>query len=416
MHPCGLLHEQEENEAAAEMQTGGARSRLGCVVGLVPTAVGATFLEEWAPIFRHRDIRGIPKCRESLKSSGPKSVTPAQVPAATPEIHGAQAQVLFLTVPENANYQPEANRGCHNLLACALRSFYGALLQAAAVHVRSHNFSSRKHSLEGETEGERKLEKEGGVEAIRALVGGLVWSQGCNDSIDVPSSLQGTLRYLGQAASDTYGNRQAAFMSEVRWCLEGVVHLVHQQIERKNCTYAGTNTANTHASTDTPLIPPLPPFPIVMVAVTGTRPWMVHLRAIRHEQLMASTRIPRLLTVDSLGSFLKTDCVHLTTAAALSLGHLLAVAMQHLLSAPSSTSNATTTADSNIAVGVPLLSIADIAPPHDLELYAAFCSARCRCEEVLNDYYNNMTREDRLKNKKKYPIFGTGLKPVNFVS
>ena len=328
---------------------------------------------------------------------------------------------LFLMIPDNANYQPTANRGCYNLLSCALRSFYGALLQSAVhLHSRDHSRSEKEQGQGQEQRQKQQLEEglEGEqqeVSAIRALVGGLLWSQGCNDSINVPSSLQGVLRHLGQTAADTYEDRQETFMREIRWCLEGVILLVHRHVygTRKReptatvpaCTSdASSSSSSRNSSSSTRL-----PIPIVMVAVTATRPWMVHLRAIQHQQLNAPSRIPRLLTVDSLGSFLKTDCVHLTTAAALSLGHLLATAMRRLLLHPHSAAATHDELDKQ-------LSIADMAPPHDLTLYAAFCDARCRCEEVLNDYYNNMTREDRLLNKKKYPIFGTDLKPVNFVS
>lgn len=338
-------------------------------VGLVPAAVGGTWLEEWGATFRRREASGTPSC-SARPGPGPGS--------------GA-AHALYLNMPDNANYQPHANRGCHNLLACALRSFFCALL--------SSTVALREEAL---------LTPEAELRQVRALVGGVVWSQGENDCVEVGRGAGG-LRWLGRAAADTYGDRQAAFMQDLRWCLEGVALLVHQ------CTTGFPQ----------PLACPqplrvLPPAgssasscswpPIVTVAVTATRPWMVYLREVRGQQLEAALRVPNLLTVDSLGCLLKTDCVHLTTAAALSLGYLLAAAMSVLL-LPAAT-----------PAGLPVLSIAELASPHDQELHEQFTRARGRCEEVLERHYRAVTREERQLSKKKYPIFGTGLKPVNFVS
>lgn len=376
-----LIQEQLQQQKSQESSS--PFSQPVPVVGLVPCAVGATYLEEWSPNFRHRNNKGLPKC-----DSG-STYTSNLVPPLP----------LRLTIPDNANYQPRSNRGCHNLFSCSLRSFYIALLQA------TRSFPEISGDATDSSE----------VEAIKALVGGVVWSQGCNDSIDVPESQRGVLKFLGKSAADSYEDRQAAFLRDMRWGLEGVVLLVHQQLQQRR------RRRNPLFSPLAPKACTLPPPehhwpPIVTVAVTATRPWMVHLSDIRRYQLSAATRVPNLLTVDSLGSFLKTDCVHLTTSAAMSLGQLLAGAMVHLMRPPHPTESPENTSDIQKAQPPSLvLSVSAMVPPSDSNLYAQFSTARSRCEEVLNDYYTRMTKEERRKNKKKYPIFDTGLKPVNFV-
>ena len=336
------------------------------VVGLVPAAVGATFLEEWAPNFRCRDSKGLPKCNKLCGEPNNKNS-------------------IFMTVPDNAKYQPLSHKGCFNLLSCAMRSFYGALLKASL-------------KLIG-----KQMVAEDILKAIRSQVGGLIWSQGCNDSISVPESLEGTLHYLGRTAADTYQDRQSAFMHFVRWCFEGIVALVHQHmISMKFCESAVGECLEEKKRK----VLSWPP--IVMVAVTGTRPWMVYLQDIRRQQLAAASQIPNLITVDSLGSFLKNDCVHITTAASLSLGYLLASAMAHLLHGGEKAHPARQDQLN--------FTVSRAATPQDLSLYRSFCRARSTCERALNNYYNNMTKNDRLKNKKKYPIFESGINPQNFVS
>jgi hypothetical protein len=319
-------------------------------------------------------------------------------------------EALCLVTPDNANYQPRANRGCYNLLSCALRSFYGALILSARSAANAPG-DSAEHELA----------------RIRGLVGGVLWSQGENDSIDVPQAQRGVLRHIGNCAATTYEHRQEAFMHDLRWCLEGVVLIVHQ---------------NLSAARTLPPPPPSPALssallpaeeggggasggscwpPIVLVASTATRPWMVHLRDVRHAQLSAPARVHRLLVVDALGSFLKDDCVHLTAEAVLALGKLLADAMHRLLGGGSASPPRVTQQQQEQQLQqeeaqLTTLSIADTASSHDLSLYASFCVARSRCEDVLNAHYSTLTREDRAQSRKKYPIFGTGLKPVNFVS
>ena len=367
---------QDDAVPPHDLSASSLAKETGRVVGLVPAAVGATCLEEWEPSFCSRDSSGIPKC--------------------TVESTADVKEAIFISTPDNANYQPHANRGCHNLLSCALRSFYSALLLSAK-NIELGDLAQDK------------------VAKIRSLVGGLIWSQGENDTVNVPETSKGVLSHLGPSAADSYADRQAAFLQDFRWAFEGIVWLVYEQSKSQSwdtippppnvtSTLAGEHVSDNFPKTSSRDWPSSWPA-IVTVAITGTRPWMVHLRDVRHHQLAVASQLPNLITVDSLGGFLKTDCVHLTTAAALILGHLLASAMAHLLSI------------NHAEQSYPFpLSIADVATRGDVQHYSLFCKARSRCEDILNDYYNSLTRDERQKNKKKYPIFGTGLKPVNFVS
>jgi hypothetical protein len=242
-------------------------------INLIPTAIGSTSLEEWAPGY----LPGL----------------------------GASSGLTFTTTPNaNATY----HEGCPNILSCAMRSLFLALM---SIQPASDSGGSS-------------------VATKKVRVHGILWYQGENDATLPPEK------------AGSYGERFSSFLQEVRWIvsvIESVVNFL-RRYEREHervgleIMHGEVSGAEDHWGLDDfpeftsrtaphPLVHP----PIVTTAITSTRPWLRELSSIRQQQLASANRANGIAVVDAFGLILKPDCIHLTGDSALIIGERMALEM-----------------------------------------------------------------------------------------
>lgn len=184
----------------------------------------------------------------------------------------------YLITPANARYQP----GCINLLCCALKSVYNALL-------------SRDD----------------------AYIAGIVWYQGENDCT------------LSNESAASYGNRLHRFLVNFNYNIQLITETIHSQRDMtSSILHIDEKLCQERASIC---------IPMALVAVTTTRP-LPNINTIRSQQLQFSQQFSNTVcatngltidysssvTIDAFGLLLAKDCIHLTALGAFSLGIAIA--------------------------------------------------------------------------------------------
>jgi len=248
----------------------------------------------------------------------------------------------FLLAPRNARY----HQGCCNLLSCALRSLWLAM-------------QSSQH----------------------AMATGVLWYQGENDCT------------LDEAAAHSYGDRFLAFWSEFKF-----LHCVLVQL----LAAAGLQTEQGLPRS---LEAPASSLPIVTVAVTSTRTALMHLTAVRQQQLAlkrSRCQEDSIVVVDAFGCALKNDNIHITTLASTRLAAELARSMLKLLQDPSSCDASS--------------SHSFLDDDFDEASNSSFQAAREAASSQVTSFYQ---AKDEHEKKQVLPIIKitreSGLKAVNFV-
>jgi hypothetical protein len=200
-----------------------------------------------------------------------------------------------LSTSVDGTMQPQANASYHpdalNLFTCALRTLYLAMKQLSVLHGRNNE----------------------------TRIAGLIWYQGENDTSVPPTAI-----------AAMYSEQLRRFMQCFGRCSQLLLELLTE----------------TSSATQPPLTASVP---VVVVAVTTTRPWLCkppkgQLNHIRQQQLefSASSRAicgtddwglldpKRIAVLDAFGLPLRADGVHLTTVGYIRLGIEYAHALRDL--------------------------------------------------------------------------------------
>jgi hypothetical protein len=200
-----------------------------------------------------------------------------------------------LSTSVDGTMQPQANASYHpdalNLFTCAMRTLYLAMKQLSVLHGRNNE----------------------------TRIAGLIWYQGENDTSVPPTAI-----------AAMYSEQLRRFMQCFGRCSQLLLELLTE----------------TSSATQPPLTASVP---VVVVAVTTTRPWLCkppkgQLNHIRQQQLefSASSRAicgtddwglldpKRIAVLDAFGLPLRADGVHLTTVGYIRLGIEYAHALRDL--------------------------------------------------------------------------------------
>jgi SAM-dependent methyltransferase len=139
--------------------------------------------------------------------------------------------------------------------------------------------------------------------------------------------------------------------------------------------------------------------PVVIVAITTTRPWLTELSTIRNQQINAHLSIPRCVVVDAFGSYLLPDCVHIDTFSAIQIGHLIANAMHNQIHSNTTCMN---------------LSFLDNNSCSSIirDCHMTYLEELTKANEIIDRELRQLPKQS---NKTILPIFQTNLKAVNFV-
>ena len=319
-------------------------------MGLLPGAVGSTASTEWMPGYVH------------VSSSSPSA--DACVP-------------LAIFPPQNAKYQP----GCANLFSCAMRTLFAALTGLP---------TASSHDMQR-------------VTALRSLVRGALWYQGCSDAGGDGSLAEG------------FGNRLTALTAYLRLYVDVVTvmaHLATTASQEVSCLQIDQYRKH--------LAQIQPSLAIVIVAITTTRPWLTHVDVVRRFQLGADQQTPSFVrVVDALGGMLAPDCIHLTAAAAVELGQLLGDEMHALLhgtlAPPPPMARLLPTGAEQLRQEYCNCESRDMAcrslPCEDCRLGCVYYATRARAEEMLNDMYAAAEKNP----SQRFSVLNTSLRGVNFV-
>lgn len=266
-----------------------------------------------------------------------------------------------------------------NLFSCAMRSVYLALMAI---------FSTPNHEIHTICNQCHRLER------IQNVIGGVLWYQGCNDAL--PSTNPNL-----PSPSSLYEERLLFFLQSLRKYIDWICRYVDITLFPTDCSSMEFKSRCLVRT--------------IVVAITTTRPWLSKTSEIRSIQTSAiNFTIPKMRTmvVDAFGSFLQSDCVHLSTHSYYRLGYLLAEAM-----------NTTVSPFTEIRSMDSLL----LSPVHQyfIDFYQLL---RSMSEEILESHYS--TKKESLyppltfrthhpstshNISRSLPILQTGLKPVNFV-
>lgn len=323
----------------------------GKQVLLIPAAVGSSYLHEWQP-----DYRAV--------------LSDSNIPACCKD--------GFLLTPPNAAYHSldPTTFSCPNLFSAALRCVYKAF----------KSLTKKSH----------------------CSITGVLWFQGENDAS------------LPTEAAAKYGQNFAHFVQKLRHHLCQITNFMMAC----ECRIKGDNLLSS---------PLQVPIPIVTAAITSTRVWLKEQRLIREQQLSysyshAHTQ-PRtqssssqsvtsedeadISVIDTFGSVLKPDCIHLCTSAQIDLGFRFAREMARLLSRQHGTCRSKQL-DESLHLTSDLCS--------DWELI--YERARKQAETVLEDVNKNeaaafpqppKVNNDGAGSRGTLQLLRCGLKPVNFV-
>lgn len=277
----------------------------------------------------------------------------------------------------------------YNLFSCSMRSLFLSLFSI---------FSSSSHPIHSLTDGHRRLFK------IREIIGGTLWYQGCNDAA-------ATDLHSDPSPGKIYSDRLSDFLEAVQFYTDWICLQLYSIL---------------FPSEDLPLCH-FPSLPILVVAITTTRPWLTATQEIRFVQCSFPSlcSFSPILTVDSLGNALQADCVHLTSRSYYRLGYLLADIMK------------TMKTSSSDLPPIQFVYPADTIQlsPFDRYLVSLYTLIRLLSEHTLDSHYSTkresfypsstfqshyLVASDSLltppvPQTKSLQILQSGLKPINFV-
>jgi hypothetical protein len=288
----------------------------------------------------------------------------------------------------------------HNLFSCSMRSLFLALLSI---------FASPSHAIHSLPDQDTRLS------FLRRTIGGLLWYQGCNDAVPLSSAPP------TPSPASVYSTRLVSLLQSIRSYCDWICFLIDLSIFPPQPLL-----------TTTPPSLSTSPLPIVIVAITSTRPWLTLIREIRSVQLDVAAlsccsssalghSISPVCTVDTLGYPLQPDCVHLTAHSSFRLGYLLAQALD--------------TVRTSTGPSPPLLADTLQLPYLDRYLQSLYTLLRSLSEHTLETHYSihreplcpsaallsphappaAPSDQDPPRRSSSLPILQTGLKPVNFV-
>lgn len=246
------------------------------VVGLIPTAVGATYLEEWLP---------------DAKTN-------------------------------SDDYSKMYFPNCPNLMSCALRSIFLAVM---SLQFKSHqNLANNKPNI-------RCM-----IKGILWYQGCNDTTHSDGNSPDDNGGLSANIPKQVEHYDENVCKFLKHFQKNIQKILQYCSYLLSKDsekslIEFNNLVFGWERSDNTSGPLDI-VIPHNPIFPIVSVAITATRPWMKYLSVIRQKQFdtYALMQFMSYDMVDAFGGWLQSDCVHLQSISAHLIGILLANHMLQL--------------------------------------------------------------------------------------
>jgi hypothetical protein len=303
--PFACAHMDQHNQTDEE------ESSSRNMIGLIPTAVGATFLEEWSPSFI--PIVANPLTTSAISSS---SISDGSGGGDNEDAHSSdyskgsgrlqQTPVCNefgrLCVPDNCKYA----KGCINLLSSALRTLYASLISIPP---------------------QRR--------AVRFA--GILWYQGENDAS------------LAENEALTYGRRFDSFLNHLNRLLESLIRIVRLKRELNfwQITFSSGNSNNSSSGSsggsscggDSEDGAGKNIVPLISVAITTTRrAQCVNRDAVRFQQLERKNTITSgnmldfiVDMVDSFGLPLQNDNVHINLSSILALGKKISAVYSQII-------------------------------------------------------------------------------------
>ena len=295
-------------------------------------AVGSTFLAEWTadylPKSKRMPVPGGQDAKHAATAASTSCSSTAQSNGTVPGFDYDVSAQGFVIAPANAQYHHSSNShghqgGCSNLISCAMRSIYRALVSLPASHQNLHSSSQSRHDAHVRGNGR------GGqhVHALTQLTG-LLWYQGENDCSRTSVDGDGDDETC-TASAESYGDRCKAVIEQFRLLATAVTALARMARGEADVDATRSSLRSliiTRAEGDTEKDksddadghkgiaglddrgPPIAgTIPVVSVAVTTTRPWLVHLPTIRRQQLAMPMKVDHLSVVDSFGYTLQPD-------------------------------------------------------------------------------------------------------------
>ena len=316
-------------DATDSRRTSGGDSSGGSV-GLIPVSVGSTFLAEWTADYLPKSKRMMPvlgghnayhvATARSARSDISSSST-SQPNGITSILDYDVSVQGFVNAPPNAQWHPF---GCSNLMSCAMRTIYRALLSLPVSHQNVQPSSQPHHDADARGNGREWQQQR--VHALPQLTG-LLWYQGENDCSGTSDDGDDEST---TASAHSYGDRCAAVIGQFRLLATAVTELARMArgeaevdatrnflrnliIARAEGDTEKDKSDNADGDQGTAALQgdqepsSVGTIPVVSVAVTTTRPWLVHLPTIRQQQLAMPTRVAHLSVVDAFGCTLQPD-------------------------------------------------------------------------------------------------------------
>ena len=295
-------------------------------VGLIPVSVGSTFLAEWTADYLPKSTQMPVQVGQNNDFHVPStlSVCTSSIPQPNDIVMVLDYDISdqgFVNVPTNAQYHHNNSHdhpgGCFNLISCAMRSIYRALVSLPAA---PHHHDTDAAADDVNNRGQQY------VHALLPQLTGLLWYQGENDC---SSTSNDNGDELSMASAETYGERCAVVIGQFRMLMTAVTMLARmtrgevdidavrgslreliitgteRDTRKDKCDNADADQGTTSLGDQGPRSVGV--IPVVSVAVTTTRPWLVHLSTIRQQQLAMPKKVAQLSVVDAFGCALQSD-------------------------------------------------------------------------------------------------------------